>query len=97
MDCKRCGNCCWSMPREYWKEKLSEEQIALIKLEKEKYKDESMHCEAFVFDEGLGCCLVQKILGREFKPYECDIFEGFQFCNKDGLLPPKPTKPDGVI
>jgi hypothetical protein len=68
------------MPREYWKEKLSEEQINLILEEKKKYQDNKEHCEAFVFEDGIGCCLVHKIFGQDFKPKECKSYVA-GFCN----------------
>lgn len=35
-------------------------------------------CEMLVFDDGLAVCLVQKILGKEYKHKDCVDFEGLK-------------------
>ena len=100
MTCQRCGHCCWSMPKDFWKDGLSAEEISTIEAERLNYPEVAdeggsfAYCGMFAKIDDIAVCLPEKILGK--KPKECSNFTGFQFCGKDGLLPPKQTTTGGV-
>ena len=90
--CKRCGNCCKKMvPKNMWElghddltfffdypdgTKRSQPKKELLLEERKKYPKNKEGCEMLVFEDGKAVCLVQKILGIEYKHPDCVNFLG---------------------
>ena len=73
MECQRCGNCCITLTQnDFWKTNLDEFQKAQVQ-QAIGYK-----CDAYVIENGVGICLVEKLLGAGAKPKECRDY----FCEK---------------
>jgi len=71
-ECKRCGLCCLTVGRTFWKNGDYKKIPELSKLAHNgDYEDGGLPCEMLSFEKGLAICLIEKKYGRKAKPDVC--------------------------
>ncbi len=86
MGCSRCGNCCNTVGRTFWKAMFLDQEIIpqlpveiLTKLKDGDHEDSDLPCEMlFENEDGLATCYLQAYTG--FKPSVCRNHVGDERC-----------------
>jgi len=71
-ECVRCGQCCISVGRTFWKNgDFSGIPELEIDARSEPYIDEGLPCEMLQMVDGLASCKIQEKYGYDMKPQVC--------------------------
>lgn len=77
MECKKCGNCCRTMKRNFWEQAIKDASMVPMHPAKTLIIDKQIEMLQ-PRNQGEGCemldgdlCLIHKLLGYEFKPKQC--------------------------
>jgi len=72
MECIRCGQCCISVGRTFWKHGDFEKYPELQKLaENTESQDDGLPCEMLQMTDGVAACKIEMQYGRAAKPKVC--------------------------
>lgn len=71
-ECKRCGKCCVSVGRTFWKIGDYEKYPELNdRANNGDYEDNGKPCEMLRFENGIAVCIIEREYGRDVKPVAC--------------------------
>jgi len=70
--CKRCGQCCISVGRTFWRNSDFADYPSLAKLAKRtESQDDGLPCQMLQMKNGVATCKIELLYGRKAKPRVC--------------------------
>lgn len=83
--CNRCGKCCNSVGRTFWKagcllfidtpiRQFGDCKELNDRANNGDHEDGKLPCEMLAYEEGKAVCLIEKNYGRRYKPTACEEF-----------------------
>lgn len=83
MECQRCGACCLTVGRTFWKNGDYDDIPELNKRAGNgDYEDAGLPCEMFELRDGIGVCLIHEKYGWQAKPKVCREYPDGELCHR---------------
>ena len=89
MECQRCGACCLTIGRTFWKHgNLTDRPFGDIEELNQRANDDDVDdlgvpCEMFEMRGKIGVCLIQERYGLEAKPTPCKEYPDGELCLRE--------------